>query len=162
MQLGRLARRDDLGQRQACRRVNLLCRPFARARRRPIRTGRRCGGERGRRFLFREFRIRLVLELEPALVRSAAMVTAPVELRRGTGTSPTRWPQPQHGKGALELARATLPLGKGAALTCSVALSRARGADRSAPAAAAAASAVADSFFANSGSGWSRRGRRRW
>jgi hypothetical protein len=39
------------------------------------------------------------------------MVTAPVELRRGTGTSPTRWPQPQHGKGALELARATLEKG---------------------------------------------------
>src|SRR6202035_1876041 len=41
------------------------------------------------------------------------------------GESPTRWPQPQHGKGALDLARAMLPLGKGAALTCSVA-SRAR------------------------------------
>ena len=33
------------------------------------------------------------------LVRSAAMVTAPVEPRRGTGTSPTRWPKPQHGEG---------------------------------------------------------------
>src|SRR5450759_3542291 len=33
--------------------------------------------------------------LEPPLV------TAPVELRRGTGTSPTRWPKLQHGKGAV-------------------------------------------------------------
>src|ERR1700688_136075 len=41
--------------------------------------------------------------LELPLVRSAAMVTAPVELRRGTGTSPTRWPKPQHGKGTLGL-----------------------------------------------------------
>jgi hypothetical protein len=39
-----------------------------------------------------------------------------------------------------------------AALTCFVASTRARGADRAAPAAAAASTAVADSFFANSGS----------
>jgi hypothetical protein len=55
-------------------RVNLLCRPFARARRRPSRTCRR--GDRCRRFLLREFRIRL----EPPLVRSAALVTAAVAL----------------------------------------------------------------------------------
>src|ERR1700731_4663860 len=42
--------------------------------------------------------------------------------------------------------------GKGAALTCFVASTRARGADRAAAAAAAASTAVADSFFANSGS----------
>src|ERR1700731_1282944 len=71
--------------------------------------------------------------LEPPLVRSA-----PVERRRGTGTSPTRWPKPQHGKGALELARATLRLraalnaaalkdqGKGAALPIIFALTRRR------------------------------------
>jgi hypothetical protein len=51
--------------------------------------GAPAAGERCRRFLFREFRTRL----EPPLVRSAAPV-------RGTGTSPTRWPQPQHGKGS--------------------------------------------------------------
>jgi hypothetical protein len=76
--------------------------------------------------------------LEPPRVRSAALVTAPVESRRGTGTSPTRWPKPQPGKGALELARATLRLcaalnaaalkdqGKGAAFTIFFALTRAR------------------------------------
>src|ERR1700681_2406425 len=42
------------------------------------------------------------------------------------GESPTRWPKPQHGKGALALARATLRLGKRAAPTCCLAPSRAR------------------------------------
>src|ERR1700688_362444 len=47
------------------------------------------------------------MDLEPpGRAAAAAMVT----VRRGTGTSPTRWPKPQHGKVALELARATLRL----------------------------------------------------
>jgi hypothetical protein len=33
------------------------------------------------------------------LTRLAALGLLPVELRRGTGTSPTRWPKPRHGKG---------------------------------------------------------------
>ena len=38
--------------------------------------------------------------MEPPLVRWAAMVMAPVERRRGTESSTTRSPKPQHGKGA--------------------------------------------------------------
>jgi len=41
-------------------------------------------------------------------IAEAARVT--VAPRRGTGTSPTRWPKPQHSKGALALARAMLRL----------------------------------------------------
>jgi hypothetical protein len=76
-----------------------LC-PYARARGADRAAAAR--GERGRRFLFSEFRIipESGRPLEPVLVRSAAMVAAPVELSRATGPSPTRWPQPQHGKGA--------------------------------------------------------------
>ena len=82
------------------------------------------------------------------------LVPAPVELSSATGPSPTRWPKPQHGKGALELglclAAALSGQGQGAALTCFVAL-RAREAP-TAPQLLPASSAVADSFFANSGS----------
>ena len=85
---------------------------------------------------------------------------AAVELSSATGPSPTRWPKPQHGKGALELglclaaalnAAALKDREQGAALTCFVAL-RAREAPTE-PHLLPASSAVADSVFANSGSG---------
>src|SRR6202040_560844 len=72
--------------------------PRARARRRPTRTGAAAASTAVADSFFR--------------FRTAGAVGGAGDgagrAGRGTGTSPTRWPKPQHGKGARELARATL------------------------------------------------------
>jgi hypothetical protein len=91
MDLGLLGRAADLRglgaiagllRTAAGGRVNRLCRPHARARRRPSRTCRRCGVERGRRFLFHEFRIRL----EPRLVTAKPRYGAVADTMAQTST----------------------------------------------------------------------------
>jgi hypothetical protein len=82
------------------------------------------------------------------------------ERSRGLPTSPAAQLRKLETIAAMRIKRYGLLFVRKPARKCSVALSRARGADRAAPAAAAASTDVADFFLANSGSG--RTLARRW